>query len=38
LNARGEPTGTVLADGKVWQPIEFNRLYSIWKSKNMPLK
>jgi len=38
LSDRAEPIRTELPDGKVWQPIEFDRLLSIWKSKNMPLK
>lgn len=37
LNERGEQVRTDLAENRVWEPIELNRLVSIWRRNNLPM-
>lgn len=36
-NERGELIRAQLPDGSAWEPIEFDRLVSLWRSKGMPM-
>jgi len=29
---------TELPDGSIWEPITFERLVQLWRSKNLPMK
>ena len=33
----GEPVRIELADGRQWEPVDFNRLLGLWKRKGLPL-
>ncbi len=38
FNAKAQPMRAELPDGKQWEPITLKRLFSLWKSKDLPLE
>lgn len=38
FNARGELLRSELHNGRIWEPIELDRLVNLWQRKNLPLE
>jgi hypothetical protein len=38
FNGRGELMRSELHNGRIWEPIELDRLVSLWKRKGLPLE